>query len=99
MDVATKYQRGYNIESRSYAGREVMKFFFHLVWGRCNIPDYFHGDWYSRESGKDIRTLVNADKWDSNEDDSELNCEDIFIHSNPGLQQDGNNVTMLMVKR
>lgn len=69
-----------------------------IVWGRCNIPAYFHGDWYSRESGTDIKTLVNADKWDSNEDDTQLECVDIFIHSNPGLQQDGNNVTMLMIK-
>lgn len=76
-----------------------MNFLFHVVWGRCNIPDYFHGDWYSRESGKDIRTLVNADKWDSNKYATILNCEDIFIHPNPGLQQDGNNVTMLMVTR
>lgn len=69
-----------------------------MVWGSCNIPAYFHGDWYSRESGTDIKTLVNADKWDSNEDDTQLECVDIFIHSNPGLQQDGNNVTMLMIK-
>uniref|UniRef100_A0A8W8IXM1 Uncharacterized protein n=1 Tax=Magallana gigas TaxID=29159 RepID=A0A8W8IXM1_MAGGI len=68
------------------------------VWGRCNIPAYFHGDWYSRESGTDIKTLINADKWDSNEDETQLECVDIFIHSNPGLQQDGDNVTMLMVK-
>lgn len=73
-------------------------FFFTAVWGSCNIPAYFHGDWYSRESGTDIKTLINADKWDSNEDETQLECVDIFIHSNPGLQQDGNNVTMLMIK-
>ncbi|XP_061180042.1 uncharacterized protein LOC133188577 [Saccostrea echinata] len=67
------------------------------VTGRCTIPDYFHGDWYSQELGADIITKITADKWDSNEDDTELTCEDIFIHPTPGPQQDGNNVTMFMV--
>nr|XP_022345141.1 uncharacterized protein LOC111137784 isoform X2 [Crassostrea virginica] len=70
---------------------------FKRVLGRCNIPDYFHGDWYSFEYGRGTNTFVNADKWDSNKYATILNCEDIFIHPNPGLQQDGNNVTMLMV--
>lgn len=77
----------------------MINFLFHAVLGRCNIPDYFHGDWYSFEYGRDTKTLVNADKWDSNKYATILNCEDIFIHPNPGLQQDGNNVTMLMVTR
>ncbi|XP_062575534.1 uncharacterized protein LOC134237464 isoform X1 [Saccostrea cucullata] len=68
------------------------------VSGKCSIPDYFHGEWYSRGRwGDDVITKITADKWDSNEDETELNCEDLFIHPNPGLQQAGNNVTMFMV--
>ncbi|XP_061179601.1 uncharacterized protein LOC133188239 [Saccostrea echinata] len=67
------------------------------VTGRCTIPDYFHGDWYSQESGNDIRTEITADKWDSNEYAAELNCENLFIHPNPRSKQAGNNVTMFMV--
>ena len=63
----------------------------------CLIPTEFHGDWYSREgdAGENIFTLVNADKWETGPD-GYLTCHQIHNHSNPGIQQEGNNFTMLM---
>ena len=58
---------------------------------QCKIPKDFSGDWYSKEVGKDVVTVVSANKW------GEMTCESIYVHNNT-YRVAGTNVTMLMKK-
>ncbi|XP_064605817.1 uncharacterized protein LOC135470711 [Liolophura sinensis] len=37
----------------------------------CQIPEYYHGDWYSQEGGEGVTAVINQNSWGG------LNCYDI----------------------
>ncbi|KAJ8306456.1 hypothetical protein KUTeg_017001 [Tegillarca granosa] len=64
---------------------------------KCSIPDFYHGNWYSQEAGVDIDTLVNGDFWEIQTlPRLKLECIQSYTHIIKGVEQDGQNRTMLM---
>lgn len=64
---------------------------------KCNIPDFYHGNWYTQEAGVDIDTLVNGDLWQiQTQPGIRLECIQSYTHIIKGVEQDGQNRTMLM---
>ena len=46
----------------------------------CDIPEAYHGEWYSFELGQDISTSITADKWSRTSTQEELECVAKFTH-------------------
>lgn len=69
---------------------------------RCQIPEAYHGDWYSQEGGADIQTNVAFDKWSKISTPQEvLECVQIFKHPQQdsiigAMNSSMHNSTMLM---
>lgn len=68
----------------------------------CFIPAGYHGDWYSQESGADIRTSIDVNLWSRISNPQEkLECVDIYRHKQEisllkQLNDTMHNSTMLM---
>ncbi|XP_063433389.1 uncharacterized protein LOC134715256 [Mytilus trossulus] len=61
----------------------ILVFYSYLNYsdGRCYIPAAYHGDWYSQESGADVRTNIDVNLWSRISTPQErLECIDIYQH-------------------